>query len=48
VKKRTAVLGIDDELLALGRIGISRLSVDVLVNGSRAGLTEQTGILCKT
>lgn len=42
--RRTAILRIDDELLALG-IGISGLGIDVLVDGSGADATEQAGVL---
>lgn len=45
-ERLTAVLRVDDELLAVDSVSVGR--VDVLVHTSRAGAAEQTSILCKS
>lgn len=42
---RTAVLRVDDELLALGGLGVSGLRINILVDGRRAYPSEKTGKL---
>lgn len=44
VSRLTAVLRVDDELLAVNRVRVGR--VDVLVHTSRARASEQTSVLC--